>query len=113
MLGAVSARDIPVLITNSAGAYVCNHVFYTTRHAIERLGLGIPSFSLLAQMSDTEIAAHHARHQAEYLAQNMSAAKLHRWIRQTRELGHAQIMGKGIAGVGMRFAVGSCGAVRS
>ena len=42
MLGAVKDREIPGLITNHAGAYVCNHVFYSARHAVERLGLGIP-----------------------------------------------------------------------
>jgi DNA-binding IclR family transcriptional regulator len=82
--------------------------FVETVGNMRLLGLGIPSFSLLAQMSDADIAAHYARHGAEYQAHNMSAAKLQRWIRQARELGHAHIMAKGIAGVGMRFAVGSC-----
>ncbi|MDM0018468.1 IclR family transcriptional regulator [Variovorax saccharolyticus] len=83
--------------------------FFETVGSMRLLGLGIPSFSLLARMSDDEIAAHHARHLAEYQTHNLSAAKLQRWIRQTRELGHAQIVAKGIAGVGMRFAMGSCG----
>jgi len=39
MLRALKERDIPSLITNHAGAYVCNHVFYTARHEIEQLGL--------------------------------------------------------------------------
>ena len=43
MLAAVKAKEIPSLITNHAGAYVCNHVMYTARHEIERRGLGIPS----------------------------------------------------------------------
>src|SRR5215208_3145274 len=43
MLSALRERDIPSTITNHAGAYVCNHVFYTARHEIERLGAGIPS----------------------------------------------------------------------
>lgn len=83
--------------------------FFETVGSMRLLGLGIPSFSLLAKMSDAEVVAHHARHQAEYQTHNMSAAKLQRWIRQARELGHAQIVAKGIAGVGMRFAMGSCG----
>lgn len=82
--------------------------FFETVGSMRLLGLGIPSFSLLAQMSDADIAAHYARHEAEYQAQNMSSAKLQRWIGQAREQGHAQIMAKGIAGVGMRFALGSC-----
>jgi pyroglutamyl-peptidase len=43
MLDALRERDIPSAITNHAGAYVCNHVFYTARHEIERQGTGIPS----------------------------------------------------------------------
>lgn len=43
MLTALKARDIPSIITNHAGAYVCNHVFYTARREIERLGWAIPS----------------------------------------------------------------------
>jgi len=83
--------------------------FFETVGSMRLLGLGVPSFALLARMSDADIAAHYARHQAEYQTHHMSAAKLHRWIGQTRALGHAQITGKGVAGVGMRFAVGSCG----
>lgn len=83
--------------------------FFETVGSMRLLGLGIPSFTFLAEMSDADIAAHYGRHQAEYQAHNMSAAKLQRWIRQTRELGHAHVSAKGIAGVGMRFAVGSCG----
>jgi pyroglutamyl-peptidase len=40
MLRAITARDIPAIISNHAGAYVCNHVFYTARREIELLGLG-------------------------------------------------------------------------
>ena len=43
MLRALRERDIPALITNHAGAYVCNHVFYTARHEIERSGLATRS----------------------------------------------------------------------
>jgi len=43
MLAAVQARDVPALVTNHAGAYVCNHVFYTARHEIERMGCATPS----------------------------------------------------------------------
>jgi pyroglutamyl-peptidase len=42
MLSSLKSRDIPSIISNHAGAYVCNHVFYTARHEIERLGAGIP-----------------------------------------------------------------------
>jgi len=35
----LEAREIPVRISNHAGTYVCNHVFYVARHEIEQLGL--------------------------------------------------------------------------
>jgi pyroglutamyl-peptidase len=41
ILAALRARDIPAIISNHAGAYVCNHVFYTARREIERLGSDI------------------------------------------------------------------------
>jgi pyroglutamyl-peptidase len=41
MLRALKGRDIPAIISNHAGAYVCNHVFYTARREIERLGSDI------------------------------------------------------------------------
>ena len=42
MLRALKGRDIPAIISNHAGAYVCNHVFYTARHELERLGRQTP-----------------------------------------------------------------------
>ena len=42
MLQALKERDIPAIISNHAGAYVCNHVFYTARREIERLGWETP-----------------------------------------------------------------------
>ena len=36
MKRALQAQEIPVEISNHAGAYVCNHVFYAARHAIEQ-----------------------------------------------------------------------------
>jgi pyroglutamyl-peptidase len=42
MLAALRERDIPAVISNHAGAYVCNHVFYTARHWLEQNGLAIP-----------------------------------------------------------------------
>jgi pyroglutamyl-peptidase len=38
MHAALSERGMPVAWSNHAGTYVCNHVFYTARHAIEHLG---------------------------------------------------------------------------
>jgi pyroglutamyl-peptidase len=42
MFLALQAREIPVRISNHAGTYVCNHVFYTARHEVERLGSDAP-----------------------------------------------------------------------
>lgn len=35
-------RSIPINISNHAGAYLCNHVFYLARHEIERLENNAP-----------------------------------------------------------------------
>ncbi len=42
MLAALTAHDIPAVISNYAGAYVCNHVFYSTRHGLEQDAQNIP-----------------------------------------------------------------------
>jgi pyroglutamyl-peptidase len=42
MRRALAARDIPVSCSNHAGTYVCNHVFYSARHALETLGANTP-----------------------------------------------------------------------
>jgi DNA-binding IclR family transcriptional regulator len=109
----------PVFLVVRSGDYSqCLHMeqgrlpirgFAETVGNMRLLGLGIPSFALLAHMSDADIAAHFARHQEEYHARRMSAMKLHTWIRQARQQGYAQISAKGIGGVGLRFALGSCG----
>lgn len=36
---ALRSHNIPVSISNHAGAFVCNHVFYCARHAIEQAAL--------------------------------------------------------------------------
>jgi DNA-binding IclR family transcriptional regulator len=90
------------------GAHPIRSFFEPVGH-LRLLGLGVPSFALLARMPEADVTAHYARHQAEYQAHSLGASKLQRWVRQTRELGHARITGKGIAGVGMWFAAGSCG----
>ncbi len=36
---ALAAAGIPVRISNLAGAYLCNHVFFSAMHTIEALGL--------------------------------------------------------------------------
>lgn len=42
MLAALQAGNIPSVISDNAGRYVCNHVFYCARHEIDQLGLDTP-----------------------------------------------------------------------
>ena len=42
MKAAIAALEIPVAITNHAGTFVCNHVFFTARHALEISGVHVP-----------------------------------------------------------------------
>jgi pyroglutamyl-peptidase len=42
MCRALQDRSIPVGWSNHAGTYVCNHIFYTARHTIERRGEHTP-----------------------------------------------------------------------
>jgi pyroglutamyl-peptidase len=39
MRNALERDGIPVALSDSAGTYVCNHVFYTALHEVERLNL--------------------------------------------------------------------------
>jgi pyroglutamyl-peptidase len=40
MRDRLQQRGIPAAISNHAGTFVCNHVFYVARHEVERLALG-------------------------------------------------------------------------
>jgi pyroglutamyl-peptidase len=42
MLSALADREVPVVISNHAGAYLCNHVFYVVRHFLEQSGRASP-----------------------------------------------------------------------
>lgn len=72
------------------------------------LGLGVASLALLAQLSDGELRTHHARHQLEYGTHDVSVLNLQQWAERTRQLGYSRGSADGVAGVGLRFAVGSC-----
>ncbi len=74
------------------------------------LGLGVPSFALLAQLDDTKISEHFDRHRRQYEAQRLSMTTLLRWIKQARVQGYAQINAQGVGGVGLAFALGATGA---
>jgi pyroglutamyl-peptidase len=42
MLAAIEEAKVPVVISNSAGTFGCNHIFYDLMHYIEENALGIP-----------------------------------------------------------------------
>jgi len=42
MLAAIEEEKVPVTISNSAGTFGCNHIFYDLMHHIEEKELGIP-----------------------------------------------------------------------
>lgn len=42
MEAALKEKGIPVEISNHAGAYLCNHVFFCARHELEQQGSSIP-----------------------------------------------------------------------
>jgi len=42
MLTALAEKDIPAAISNHAGTYVCNHVFYVAQRTLEQIGRRIP-----------------------------------------------------------------------
>jgi pyroglutamyl-peptidase len=42
MLAAIEKAKVPVAISNSAGTFGCNHIFYDLMHYIEENALGIP-----------------------------------------------------------------------
>jgi pyroglutamyl-peptidase len=43
LVDAMNARDIPAQVSNSAGTYLCNHVFYRALHALTCEGRSIPA----------------------------------------------------------------------
>ncbi len=73
------------------------------------LGLGIPSFALLAHLDDGQVQAHYQRCRVEYEANQMGLIRLLKWISEARAQGYAHIYAKGLRGVGVRFTYGSCG----
>lgn len=53
ILSRLKDRGIPAKISNHAGAYLCNHVFFTARDYCERYGLIVPTgFVHLPAMGD-------------------------------------------------------------
>ncbi|MEO8607815.1 MAG: pyroglutamyl-peptidase I [Chloroflexota bacterium] len=42
MMAALQSANLPAVFSDDAGRYVCNHVFYVSRHEIATRGLDIP-----------------------------------------------------------------------
>lgn len=42
MLDALNQHNIPAIISNHAGTYVCNHIFFTALHLVETQQMNIP-----------------------------------------------------------------------
>jgi DNA-binding IclR family transcriptional regulator len=115
---ARQSGDHVFLVIRSGDYSHCLHVeegaspapdFMRHVNSMRLLGFGIPSIALLAQLPDEAIASHYARHAAEYQRIGFDETRLRRWVRQTRELGYAQVNAQGLCGVGVRIALGSCG----
>lgn len=111
--------DEPLFLVARAGDYShCLHMeggsrpvktFNETVGGIRLLGLGVPSFAMLAHMDDCEVLAHYGRFQEEYLKNRMTLARLRKWVDEARQQGFSHILGKGVRGVGVRFAFGVSG----
>ena len=58
IVAALQQRAIPAAISNSAGTYLCNHVFYRAMHALNQLSLAIPAgFIHLPYLSDQVLSS--------------------------------------------------------
>jgi len=64
------------------------------------LGQGTGSMALLAALDNEDIAAHFARHRAEYEAGGLSLLKLQRGVERCRKQGYALAGAEGVAGIG-------------
>jgi len=57
MLEALSAEGIPAYLSSTAGTYLCNQTFYTTRHLLETRGLEIPAGFIHLPLSPPMVVA--------------------------------------------------------
>lgn len=61
MRSALNGLGIPVVISNHAGTYVCNHVFYIAREEIDKLGIGTECGLMHVPLaSDQSVSSAHA-----------------------------------------------------
>jgi pyroglutamyl-peptidase len=57
MLEALTAAGIPAYVSSTAGTYLCNHTFYTTRHLLESRRLTTPAGFVHLPLSPAMVAA--------------------------------------------------------
>jgi pyroglutamyl-peptidase len=57
MLEALAAAGIPAYLSSTAGTYLCNQTFYTTRHLLEGRGAATPAGFIHLPLSPAMVAA--------------------------------------------------------
>jgi pyroglutamyl-peptidase len=57
MLEALSADGVPAYLSSSAGTYLCNQTFYTTRHLLESEGRDVPAGFIHLPLSPSMVVA--------------------------------------------------------
>jgi pyroglutamyl-peptidase len=57
MLAALAREGVPAYVSSTAGTYLCNQTFYTTRHLLERRGLRTAAGFLHLPLSAAMVAA--------------------------------------------------------
>lgn len=57
MLEALSAEGVPAYLSSTAGTYLCNQTFYTTRHLLESGRLDIPAGFIHLPLSPSMVVA--------------------------------------------------------
>ena len=74
------------------------------------LGMSSVGIGVLARLPDEEVAAHHARHAAEYGRLDMPLARLRRFVQATRKQGYSEVTDmrtEETSGVGCAFMLSS------
>jgi pyroglutamyl-peptidase len=57
MLQALTAEGVPAYLSSTAGTYLCNQTFYTSRHLLESRGARIPAGFIHLPLSPPMVAA--------------------------------------------------------
>ena len=57
MLEALTADGVPAYLSSTAGTYLCNQTFYTTRHLLESRGAGTPAGFIHLPLAPAMVAA--------------------------------------------------------